>query len=77
MNNDIDMKNNHFRYIDPTKKSFTTLINVRLIHSNKHSNLSENIIPYDYKITNKVDIPYYRGARQYAIISVISIEKIQ
>ncbi len=73
----IGPNGNHFAYIDLKRKNFTTLIDVRLIHSNKHDNLSENIRLYNYNITNKVDIPYYRGMRQYGIISVISIEKIQ
>ncbi len=68
---------NHFKYIDLTKKKFTTLIDVRLINSNNNSNLSTKILPYNYNITKKVDIPFYRGKRQYGIISVLSIEKIQ
>ena len=46
-------------------------------HSNKHNDLLEKILPYNYNITNKVDIPFYRGDQRYGIISVISIEKIQ
>ena len=60
-----------------TKKKFTTLIDVQLIHSNKHSDLLEKILSYSYNITNKVDIPFYRGMHQYGIISIISIAKIQ
>ena len=71
----IGPNGNHFKYINLTK-NFTTLIDVRLIHSNKHGDLSEKILPYNYYITNKVDIPFYRGARQYGIISIASIEKI-
>ena len=73
----IGPNGNHFKYIDLTKRHFTTLIDVQLIHSNKHGDLSEKIQPYGYNMTNKVDIPFYRGLRQYGIISVISIEKIQ
>ena len=72
----IGPNGNHFKYIDLTKK-FNTLIDIRLIHSNKHADLSEKILSYNYDITNKVDIPFYRGNKQYGIISVISIEKIQ
>ncbi len=74
--NVIGPNGNHFKYIDLTK-NFTTLINVRLLHSNKHNDLSEKTQSYGYNITNKVDIPFYRGMRQYGIISVFSVEKIQ
>ena len=73
----IGPNSNHFKYVDLTKKKFTTLIDVRLVNSNKHGDLSEKILLYNYNITNKVDIPFYRGMHQYGIISVISIEKIQ
>ncbi len=71
----IGPNGNHFKYIDLTKKNFTTLIDVRLIHSTKHSDLSEKILPYNYNITDKVNIPFYRGMHPYGIISIISIEK--
>ena len=73
----IGPNSNHFKYMDLTKKNFTTLIDVRIIHSKEHGGLSENILAYNYNITNKVDIPFYRGVRRYGTISVISIEKIQ
>ncbi len=73
----IGPNGNHFKHIDLTKKNFTTLIDVQLIHSNKHNDLSEKILSYSYNITKKVDIPFYRGMHQYGIISVISIAKIQ
>ncbi len=72
----IGPNGNHFKYINLSKKNFTTLIDVRLIHSNKHGDLSEKILPYNYDIINRVDIPFYRGTRQYGIISVVSIGKI-
>ncbi len=75
--NVIGPNGNHFKYIDQTRKKFTTLIDVRLLHGNKHVDLLEKIQPYGYDITNKVDIPFYRGIRRYGIISIISIEKIQ
>ncbi len=73
----IGPNGNHFKHIDLTKKKFSTLIHVQLIHSNKHSDFSEKILSYNYNITRKVNIPFYRGMYQYGIISVISIEKIQ
>ena len=73
----IGPNGNHFKYIDLTKRNFTTLIDVQLIHSNKHSDLSKKILSYSYNITNKVDIPFYRGMHQYGNISVISLEKSQ
>ena len=63
--------------MDLTKKNFTTLIDVQIIHSKEQGGLSEKILPYNYNITNKVDIPFYRGVRRYGTISVISIEKMQ
>ena len=72
----IGPNSNHFKHIDLTKKNFTTLIDVRLIHSDNHIDLLEQIQPYGYNIKNKVDIPYHRGMRKYGVISVISIEKI-
>ena len=73
----IGPNGNHFKYIDLAKKEFTTLIDVELIHSDNHGDLLEKIQPYGYNITDKVDIPFYRGMRQYGVIRVISIEKIQ
>ena len=73
----IGPNGNHFKYINLTKENFTTLVDVRLIHSDKHDDLSTKVRTYNYHITKKVDIPFYRGFRQYGIISVISIEKIQ
>ncbi len=72
----IGPNGNHFKYID-LKKNFSTLVDVRLLHSNSYSDLSEKILSYNYNITSKVDIPFYRGMHQYGTISVISIEKIQ
>ena len=73
----IGPNGNHFKYIDATKKNFTTLIDIRLIHSDKHSGLSEKILSYNYNVTKKIDIPFYRGMHKYGIISVISIDKIK
>ena len=70
-------KNQKYIIIDLTKKKFTTLIDVRIIHSKEHGGLSEEILHYNYNITNKIDIPFYRGVRRYGTISVISIEKMQ
>ncbi len=73
----IGPNGNHFEYIALTKKNFTTLIDVRLIHRNKNDDLSEKMLLYNYDITKRFEIPFYRGTRQYGIIHVISIERIQ
>ena len=73
----IGPNSNHFKYIDLAKKNLMTLINVQLINTNKHDDLSEKVQLYGYNITNRIDIPFYRGMREYGIISVISIIKIQ
>ena len=73
----IGPNGHHFKYIDLAEKEFTTLIDVELIHSDNHGDLLDKIHPYGYNITDKVDIPFYRGMRQYGVIRVISIEKIQ
>ena len=73
----IGPNGNHFEYIDLTRKNFTTLIDVRLINNNEHSDLSDKVLQYNYNITKKVDIPFYRGMHQYGNISVISVEKSQ
>jgi len=73
----IGPNGNHFKYIDLTRKNFTTLIDVRLINNHDHSDLSEKALRYNYNITKKVDIPFYRGMHQYGNISVISLEKSQ
>ncbi len=73
----IGPNGNHFKYIDVTKKNLITLIDVRLIHNNTDADLSEQILSYNYNITNRLEIPFYRGVRKYGTISIISIEKIQ
>ena len=73
----IGPNGHHFKYIDLANKNFTTLIDVELIHNDNHGDLLGKIQLYGYNITDKVDIPFYRGVRQYGVISVISIEKIQ
>ncbi len=72
----IGPNGHHFKYIDLKKRKLATLINLQLIHINKHADLSEEIQDYDYNITKRVDLPFYRGKQKYGIISVLTIEKI-
>ena len=73
----IGPKGNHFKYIDLEEKKLRRLIEVRLINGNDHSDLSDKIVSYNYNITNRVDMPFYRGAQKYGTISIISIKRNQ
>ena len=73
----IGPNGNHFKHIDLTKKNLITLIDVRLIHDRTNDDISEQILSYNYNITNRLEIPFYRGRQKYGIISIISIEKIK
>ena len=73
----IGPNGNHFKYIDVAKKNLITLIDVRIIHNNTDAEISEQILSYNYNITNRLEIPFYRGPQRYGTISIISIEKIQ
>ncbi len=71
----IGPNSNHFKYIDLKKKKFTTLIDVLLTNDNRPIDMSEKMQSYNYDITNKVALPFYRGGKKYGIISIFSIEK--
>ena len=73
----IGPNGNHFKYIDVAKKNLITLIDIRLIHNNTDTDISEQILSYNYNIIKRLEIPFYRGLRKYGTISIILIEKIQ
>ena len=72
----IGPTSNHFKYINLKNKTFTTLIDVRLIHTNDTFELKEELLNYDYKVTKKIKFPLFRGNKKYCTINVLSIEKI-
>ena len=72
----IGPNSNHFKYINLRDKNFTTLIDVRLIHSSDQFDLKEETLGYGYNIINKVKLPLFRGNQKYGIINVLSVEKI-
>ncbi|MDC3107614.1 glycosyltransferase family 39 protein [Paracoccaceae bacterium] len=71
----IGPNNNHFKYIDLVDKNFTTLIDVRLIHSSDHFELKEATLDHGYNIVNKIELPLFRGKQKYGIINVLAVEK--
>ena len=72
----IGPKSNHFKYIKLNDQKFTTLIDVRLIHINNHFELKQRTLNYNYKITNRIELPLFRGIQKYGIINILSVEKI-
>ena len=67
---------NHFKYINSGVGNFKTLIVVRLFHKKKQVDLPRKILNYGYKIKSVQELPVFRGNRKYAIVNILSIEKI-
>ena len=67
---------NHFKYIKLKEKSFMTLIDIRLIHTNDDSEIKEVSRGYGYNVINTMKLPLFRGNERYGIVNVFSIEKI-
>ena len=67
---------NHFKYIKLNEKSFMTLIDIRLIHTNENSEIKEVFRGYGYNVINTMKLPLFRGNERYGIVNVFSIEKI-
>ena len=73
----IGPNSNHFKYIDFKEKNFVTLIDILLVNNDTQTYLSEKILDYDYKILNRMELPFFRGDRKYGTIIVLSLEKIR
>ena len=71
----IGPNDNHFKYINLKEKDFTTLIDLQLIHNKQEIDLSEQLLDYNYKILDEIELPFFRGTQKYGIIRVISLEK--
>ena len=67
---------NHFKYINSGVGNFKALIVVRLFHKKKQVDLPRKILNYGYKIKSVQELPVFRGNRKYAIVNILSIEKI-
>ena len=72
----IGPNSNHFKYINLKQKNFTTLIDVRLINNNSHTDLKEDTLVFGYKIINRVELPFFRGNQKYGFITILSLKKI-
>ncbi len=72
----IGPNSNHFKFMNLNDKNFMTLIDVRLIHRNHDFEMKEELLSYDYNLTNKINFPLFRGSEKYGTVSVFSIEKV-
>ena len=72
----IGPNNNHFKYINLKDKKLTILVHVDTIHSNDRIDLPQKVLEYGYGITNRRELPFFRGKQKYGTISVLSIQKI-
>ncbi|MDC3080958.1 glycosyltransferase family 39 protein [Paracoccaceae bacterium] len=72
----IGPNSNHFKYINLKDKNFTTLIDVRLIHSKEHFELKQVTLDHGYNIINKTELPFFRGSQKYGIINILFVDKI-
>ena len=73
----VGPNSHHFKYISLELKNLITLIEVRLIHDYDKVDLNKKILSYGYKIKKSIDLPLLRGNRKYAIISILSLEKVR
>ena len=72
----IGPNSHHFKYINLNDKNFITLIDVRLIHTNRDFEINEESLVYDYNVINKIKLPLFRGNEKYGTVRVFSIQKI-
>ncbi len=72
----IGPNSNHFKFINLNDENLTTLVDIRLIHTNHDFDIKDESMSYDYNLINKIKFPLFRGNEKYGIVSVFSIEKI-
>ena len=65
-----------FKFNNFKDENFTTLIDVRLIHSKDHLELKEVPLEYGYNTIKKIELPLFRGNQKYGIINILSVDKI-
>ena len=73
----IGPNSNHFRYINFEVKNSITLIDIRLVNQDYDTRLKERISDYGYKITNKIELPFFRGKKKYGLVTIIYLAKTQ
>ncbi len=73
----VGPNSHHFKYIGLELKNLITLIEVRLIHDYENINLNKKMISYGYNVKKSIHLPLLRGDRKYAIISILSLEKVR
>ena len=72
----IGPNSNHFKYINLNDKNFTTLIDVRLIHTDHGSEIKEELVSFGYNVISEIKLPLFRGNKKYGTISIFSVEQV-